>query len=156
MAERGIKSGADGRRQAVGATPEGHASGVGRRPRVLVIDDEPMLVRVIRGFLVGEADVVVASSGAEGAAIIREDCRFDVVLCDLIMPGISGVALYERLGRKCPDLQRRLVFLTGGAFVERASDFLASVDNPVLEKPPKVEALRDLVRRFAAGRLTAT
>jgi CheY-like chemotaxis protein len=123
-----------------------------RRPRVLVIDDEPMLLRAIRRFLSGDADVVLASSGAEGAEIIGEDCQFDVVLCDLIMPGVSGIALYEKLGTLCPELQKRLVFLTGGAFVERTSEFLASVENVVLEKPPDVEALRDLVRRFAAAR----
>jgi DNA-binding NtrC family response regulator len=119
---------------------------------VLVVDDEPMLLRAIRRFLAGEADVVLAASGAEGESIVAEDCDFDVVLCDLIMPGVSGIALYERLGSHCPDLQRRMVFLTGGAFVERASAFLSKVDNEVFEKPPDVDALRSLVRRFAAER----
>ena len=71
-----------------------------------------------------------------------------MVLCDLMMPGLSGMELHERLARSAPEVARRMVFLTGGAFTDGAREFLARVPNPRIEKPFEPSALREAV---AAG-----
>lgn len=109
-----------------------------------------MLLRAIRRSLSTEAEVVAAASGGEGLAVLESDRDFDVVFCDLLMPEVSGIAVYERVGKLDPGLQRRVVFLTGGAVAERAHAFLAGIENAVVEKPPDVGILRDLIRRYGA------
>ena len=75
-----------------------------------------------------------------------------MVLCDLMMPGLSGMELHDRLARSSPEGAGRMVFLTGGAFTDAARDFLARVPNPRLEKPFEPSALREAVAAAAATR----
>ena len=117
-----------------------------RRGRVLVIDDEPALGRVINRILAPEHDAVVMTSPEEALARIAAGERFDVILCDLSMPGMDGVELYERVGAIAPALIEQIVVMTGGAFTARTAAFL---DRPCirrLDKPFEPEHLRRLVR----------
>ena len=107
------------------------------RRRILVIDDEPlagqMLVRLLEAH-----DVVAETRATDALSRVNAGERFDRVLCDLMMPGMSGLALYHQL----PDeVRRRVVFMTGGAFSAEAAAFLASVPNPRLEKPFQLDEL---------------
>jgi CheY-like chemotaxis protein len=102
------------------------------RYRVLVVDDEPAVLRAYGRILRGRYDVVLADSGAAALAILAADAGFDAVLCDLQMPGLDGPALYEAAPAA---LQARFVFASGGASGERAEQFVAEVTCPVLEKP---------------------
>jgi PAS domain S-box-containing protein len=115
--------------------------------RVLVIDDEPSLGRALTRMLAHEHEVVVALSGREGLACLLEDESFDPVLCDLMMPDMSGIELYEELLEARPHIAERIIFMTGGAFTPRAREFLESVPNLRLEKPFDLETLRDAVQR---------
>ena len=72
--------------------------------------------------------------GRRSRAIAKGD-RYDVILCDLMMPVMTGMDLYAEVVRVAPKLVGRLVFMTGGAFTPRARAFLESVSNPCLEKP---------------------
>ena len=72
--------------------------------------------------------------------------RFDVILCDLMLPEMDGPALYDEVKKVDPSQAVRMVFVTGGVFTARARDFLASVKNPRLGKPFDIEALFSLVR----------
>jgi len=74
------------------------------------------------------------------------------VMCDLLMPGMSGMALYEQLKAARPGLEQKLVFMTGGAFTQRAAEFLNNVNNPRVEKPFDVRKVRRLVRELARER----
>jgi CheY-like chemotaxis protein len=56
-------------------------------------------------------------------------------VCDLMMPDISGLELYNCLARVAPDCRERIIFMTGGSFTQQARDFLAKLDRPHLEKP---------------------
>ena len=78
--------------------------------------------------------------------------RFDVVLCDLMMPDITGVELYRRIEEGAPDQVPRIIFMTGGAVSENASSFLARVPNPRVPKPFDNRTLRELVRNVASGK----
>ena len=72
--------------------------------------------------------------------------RFDVILCDLMMPNITGMDLYAKLSHARPEILDRIVFATGGAFTTAARSFLDSVPNRRIEKPFESETLRRLIR----------
>jgi PAS domain S-box-containing protein len=118
--------------------------------RVLVVDDEPPIANTLRELLAPEHEVIAATTAREAfEAIERSD--FDVVFCDLIMPGAGGIDLYERLRSLRPGLERRIVFMTGGAFTERTAEFLASVDNRRVEKPFSLGLVEQIVREMAGA-----
>jgi CheY-like chemotaxis protein len=68
-----------------------------------------------------------------------------------MMPGMSGIELYERVRKDLPGIEERIVFMTGGAFTTRAAEFLASVDNMRVEKPFSLGLIENIVRDMAAG-----
>ena len=111
------------------------AGPIAARGRILVIDDEPQIRKILGRVLGGAHSVVLVGSGREALAILDSDRAFDVILCDLSMPDISGAELHRRLIELDPGLARRVVFVTGGAFTPEAADFLARVDNVYIEKP---------------------
>src|SRR5215204_1487165 len=88
----------------------------GKRGRVLVIDDEPALLAVLCRMLSGEHEVIVSTSGAAALDRIEAGEYFDIILCDLMMPVMTGMEVYAKLSRIAPEQLERLVFLTGGAF----------------------------------------
>ncbi len=116
-----------------------------RRGRILVVDDEPLLVRVVERTLAGEHDVVALSSADEALERIQAGERFDVILCDLIMPQRTGMDLHTALFRLVREQADRMVFLSGGAFTVRARRFLAEIPNPCIEKPFDALAMKKLV-----------
>lgn len=123
------------------AKAEGPATRVARM-RTFIIDDESSLVTTLRYLLVEEHDVVTATSGADACALLSVDHAFDMILCDIMMPGMSGMDVYEWAEKHAPDLLPRFVFMTGGAVTDRATEFLANHTNPVLEKPFALAAVQ--------------
>lgn len=121
-----------------------------RRGRVLVVDDEPLLVASLSRLLRSEHDVVSVGSGHAALTLLAKDSGFDVILCDLRMPGMSGVELYEEILAKNPSLTGRMVFFTGAAFSNEIRTLLGHRNIELLEKPFEPSALRALVRRFVA------
>jgi CheY-like chemotaxis protein len=117
----------------------------GSRGRVLVIDDEPMVGAAVARTLAPHHDVTTVSTARAALEHLEADPRFDVVLCDLMMPGMTGMELHARLSASAPALTERMIFLTGGAFTPHAREFLDRVPNPRLEKPFESEALRSVV-----------
>jgi signal transduction histidine kinase/CheY-like chemotaxis protein len=119
----------------------------GARARVLVVDDDPMVAAAVARVLGRESDVVVKTSGESAFDLLSTGERFDVILCDLMMPTMSGMDFYAAVMRAMPDAAGSIVFLSGGAFTPRAKAFLRSVTVPCLEKPVDTAELRALVRR---------
>ncbi len=105
------------------------------RLRVLVVDDEALVRRVLSVALARHHDVVVAEHGREAAAVLEAGPAVDVVVCDLMMPEMNGQDLYEQVAARDPALARRFVFITGGALGPKLSAFLDGVAVPVLHKP---------------------
>ncbi len=122
----------------------------GGRARLLVVDDEPMIGNAVARALRPDHDVVPVSS-ARAALDQIEGARFDAILCDLMMPEMTGMELHARLARSHPVLASRMIFLTGGAFTPRAREFLDGVPNARLEKPFDTDALRALVRQVVTA-----
>jgi PAS domain S-box-containing protein len=117
------------------------------RGRVLVVDDEVAIGGAMSRVLQREHTVVVEADAREALArLAKED--FDVIFCDLMMPGVSGVEFYETLARSNPAAARRVVFMTGGAFTERSRNFLESVANVSIAKPFDVGTLKAVIRDF--------
>jgi two-component system cell cycle sensor histidine kinase/response regulator CckA len=111
-------------------------------PRVLVVDDEPRIAASIARLFAREMNVIGEASARRALTRLSVGDDFDVVVCDLMMPEMGGIELFEEVRRRWPDLARRVVFLTGGAFTADAAAFLESVPNPVIPKPFDPETLR--------------
>jgi len=119
----------------------------GARRRLLVVDDEPSLGEIIRRRMSAEFDVEVVTDARQALVRIgRPDAPpYDLVLCDLMMPEMTGMELHAVVARNHPGVERRFVFMTGGAFTPRAAQFLAEVKNQCLEKPFDLEVVRALL-----------
>lgn len=113
--------------------------------RVLIVDDEPAILRALSRVLSGY-QVTRALSGKEAVAHMEASGPFDVVFCDVMMPELSGIDVYERAKQVCPGQEQRIVFITGGAFTEQAAKFIDSIDNPKLGKPFDGGEVRALVK----------
>ena len=120
------------------------------RARVLVVDDEPAVGRSIQALLTPEIEVSHVTRGREALAKIAAGERYDAVLCDVMMPEMSGIELFLELQRCDPALARRVVFLSGGAFTDQARDFLAAAEHPPLEKPFTEVQLRAAIERVTS------
>ena len=126
-------------------------AGNGEKPRVLFIDDEPYVCAAL-GRVLGRDMTLVCAAGAEEAlALLRAGERFDAILCDLMMPGTSGVALYGSLLELDPTLDRRVGFLTGSACTDEVRSFVDDVEDRILFKPFESEVFRALVFALASG-----
>jgi PAS domain S-box-containing protein len=115
------------------------------RQRVMVVDDDPQVGHMLRRLLAREYDVIVATDATTALARL-ESARIDVILCDLMMPEVSGIEFYERVKRTSPRSLERLIFMTAGAFTEHFQSFVAQLDTPCLRKPFDPEALFGALR----------
>ena len=119
-----------------------------RRGNVLVIDDEESLAQALRRFLSVEHNVTAVYRARDALDLLELGTRYDVILCDLMMPQITGMELYSEIVRIDPAQARRIVFLTGGAFTPSAREFLVSTMNRRIEKPFDLKEVRRLVNEL--------
>ncbi len=123
-----------------------------RRGHVLVVDDERAVADSLRFALKDDHEVDTATTSKDARAALDSGTDYDVVLCDLVMPVESGMELHAYVRERYPILAQRFVFMTGGAFTPRAEKFLRETQNPRIEKPFELEALRDLIDSMVAAR----
>ena len=121
-------------------------TGASRRGRILVIDDDVMLGKALRRALIQEHDVSVETNAAEALKRLVSGDQFDLVMCDLMMPHMTGMDFHAELMRVAPEQVKKVIFMTGGAFTGRAREFLDRVPNVRIEKPFEVQQLRILIR----------
>jgi signal transduction histidine kinase/CheY-like chemotaxis protein len=133
------------------STSDSPGTGRRRRLRVLVIDDEPRFLESLR-LALEDAHLVETRAKADVALeLLRADPqRFDVVLCDLAMPGMDGVAFYDRMVEM--GVGERFILMTGGAFTARASAFIRSGASPSISKPFLLERLLALLDEVTQAR----
>ena len=120
--------------------------------KIMVIDDDPGVGRALRLMLEEEHDVTCYTSPREALRKLLQDQAFDLVFCDLMMPELTGMDIYQVLRFNRPGYETRLVFMTGGAFTASAKRFLAQVQNARIEKPFNLRALQRMVHRSIARR----
>ena len=130
--------------------PAGEAAPETHRARVLVIDDEPLIARILQRGL-SRHQVTIASEARDALARIQRGETFDVILCDLMMPDVSGIDVHEFLTREYPAVARRVVFMTGGAFTSKARRFLSTITNERIDKPFSLSHVNKLVDRHLAA-----
>jgi len=119
------------------------------RGRVLVVDDDPLVSSALRRTLTRDHEVEVVVSARRALELLSSpQGSYDVILCDLMMPEMTGMELYAQLEVAAPEQARRMVFITGGAYTPAAKEFLDQVSNPRVEKPFDPEKLRELVREW--------
>jgi CheY-like chemotaxis protein len=135
---------------SLGPNDDPDPSGVRRQRslRVLVADDEPLVGAALRRVLAAH-EVVVVGGGLAAVEAIRTQAPFDVVICDVMMPDLSGPRVYESVRETHPALLGRFLFITGGVIHEGCRRFLASMPDQVLYKPFDLCTVREKVRRTA-------
>jgi len=138
---------------AVGAekssTPTGGVERVAERKRVLCIDDEPSVGRLIARFLRGAHDVVVETDGEHAFERLRSGEHYDAIICDIMMPTMSGIDLFDRIKQLDPSLAERCGFITGGVFTERARSFAEALPSTrLVRKPFQPKTIKALVERL--------
>jgi CheY-like chemotaxis protein len=110
--------------------------------RVLLLDDDPDFCEVLRAVIEwhGHYELVVAHRGVDAVHEVHTT-DFDVILCDMVMPGMSGEIFYLAVQHLKPKLCRRFVFITGHSDEPEIARFLALVGNRVLRKPLNTDEL---------------
>ncbi|MDQ3517505.1 MAG: ATP-binding protein [Gemmatimonadota bacterium] len=113
--------------------------------RMLFVDDEPALRSAMLAFgKLRSLAVTTAHDGNAALSFVRE-LEFDVVVCDLRMPGMDGPAFFDVLSRERPSLASRTIFVTGDVVGEASRLFLDSSSQPVLSKPFEFEKLEEAI-----------
>jgi CheY-like chemotaxis protein len=119
------------------------------RRRILAVDDEALLLKAYRRMISDTHEVVTALGGRDALLVLRKRQDFDVILCDLQMPEMSGMELFMTAKREFPELAKRFVFVTGGAFSAEARHFLEQAVT-CLNKPFSVDELMGLIEAKVA------
>jgi CheY-like chemotaxis protein len=118
--------------------------------RVLVIDDDRLVSEAVKLMLSEDHEVVLAQSASAALARIRAGETYDAIVCDLMMPGMSGIELYYELEAERPVLAQRMLFATGGAFTRPSQSFVERMGSRVLPKPFHSDELRAKVYKLVA------
>jgi CheY-like chemotaxis protein len=112
---------------------------------VLIIDDDPMVGALLRRILGKQHDVTCLADGKHALDLLLSGQRYDVILCDLMMPGTNGMDIYAALSSGIPEQAQRLVFVTGGAVTPKTRKFIEDIPNQLVEKPFSANQIRTLV-----------
>lgn len=115
------------------------------RGRVLVVDDDDAVRQMMVHVLRQQHEVMTAASGAEAERLLLEDRDFHAILCDVMMPDVSGIALHRWLSARDPALAQRFIFVTGGAFLPSAVEYLDQSECPQISKPCGAAEVRAVV-----------
>ncbi len=123
-----------------------------QRGRILVIDDEESLRSMLRRVLGPEHDVTVVARAQEALDLFARGEHYDLILCDLMLPRVTGMDFHALVGPIAPELVRRIVYITGGAYTDRARAFIERSDVRHIEKPfASLNDLRATVRKLLAS-----
>jgi signal transduction histidine kinase/two-component SAPR family response regulator len=124
------------------------------RRRILAVDDEALLLKAYRRMLVDHHDVEIALGATDALRLLEANQGYDVILCDLQMPEMSGAELYWVVKERWPALAERFIIITGGAFSVEAKKFIDEEAVARINKPFHLHELLDLVDRRVAAALT--
>ena len=122
----------------------------GSSSRVLVIDDEPDVGTAIRRVLGPGCDVTTITESRHALDALCGGAAYDAILCDVMMPELSGMELYAETARRVPGREKRFIFITGGTFSPATLALLRGASIPVLPKPLDEDRLRAALQQFRA------
>jgi len=122
---------------------------------VLLVDDEEGLRRAVLSFLKRRGmHAIAVEDGGDALRVLRRE-RFDVIVSDVRMPGMSGGEFLERLRREHPAMVNRLIFTTGDAFAADTATLLRDAGVPSLVKPYDFARLEILLHEVAEAARTS-
>jgi CheY-like chemotaxis protein len=107
-----------------------------------VVDDETFLLECLVDALSAWGVEVTSSARGDDAIQQLEVGSFDVIVCDIRMPGMSGMDLFDWLKTQRPAMMRRILYTTGDAFDEKTREFLEAGQLPYLGKPFDLKQLK--------------
>lgn len=114
---------------------------------VLIVDDDADIRRLLRRFLEAAGhQVVEADSAAVAMTAALKDPSPDIVVCDVVMPGKSGLAFYGDLVDRAPHFRGRVIFLTGAAHDRAVHDRIEQLGAPLIAKLDDLQLVVDAVR----------
>lgn len=116
---------------------------------MLVIDDEPLLLSALQRLLSLTNRVDVTTSAEDAVERLLRGERYDIILCDVLMPEMTGVDFFDEVARRLPAQALRIVFVTGGVTDPALRERLHESGAPVLEKPVEFRVLQDLADEYA-------
>jgi PAS domain S-box-containing protein len=120
------------------------------RARILVVDDEELVAEAIERILSSDHDVVAVGSGRDALRRLGDGGRFDAVVCDLLMPEMSGADFWAELHRRDPTLAARTILVTGAGLLDEARTAMGAFSGPIVEKPFTAGDLREAIGRVLA------
>jgi signal transduction histidine kinase len=121
--------------------------------RILAIDDDPLILSAL-GKLLRDHEVIPCKSAFEALHRFESGEQFDLVLCDVMMPHMTGVELYEAVARRWPGEEKQIAFMTGGAVTVETRTFLERTNATVLEKPFTPGAVQDCLQRLSGAKVS--
>ncbi len=119
-----------------------------KRGRLLVIDDEPIIGKAVKRLLGFEHEVKITTSADEAMGWLRSGERFDLILCDVLMPERTGIEFYHQVATEVPEQAARVVLITGGVVSRDQAYSLEGFPGERLEKPFNPDELKVFVRSF--------
>ncbi|MEZ4461679.1 MAG: PAS domain S-box protein [bacterium] len=119
--------------------------------RVLVVDDDELVLQSVQKMLLSQGhEAIIAPGGTQAITLLTKDDAFDAIICDVMMPSVDGLQLYEHIGRHHPHLLPLVVFCTAGVLTQAARRFLSRADIRVLQKPISANLLHDVLRMLGS------
>jgi PAS domain S-box-containing protein len=119
------------------------------RTKILLIDDDPNVGKALHRLLEGEHDVTCLESPQAALQELLADSNYDLIFCDLMMPVLNGMDLFEVLRYNRPGYERKIVFMTGDVYNPTVAQFLSQVPNQRIEKPFNLQVILRLIHRAA-------
>ncbi len=118
------------------------------RPRILIVDDEPILLKALKRSLDRDHEVTCVEGGEIALGlVISSPTKFDAIVCDLRMAGMSGQDLYAEIVKAAPEAAPSMIFMSGETWSPQVRRFLAAVPNACFEKPVDIRDLRARIQR---------
>jgi PAS domain S-box-containing protein len=114
--------------------------------RILIVDDESDIAWMLADILTADGHSVAIAESGEQALQTLAAAAFDLVISDLIMPGMDGPGFYRHLQERRSELADRIIFMTGDTLSLRARDFVTHTARPMLEKPFTPEEARRTIQ----------
>jgi CheY-like chemotaxis protein len=122
-----------------------------RSKRILIIDDEEEILEVISRILKRMGHEAFAFDSAEKALDRLDSEHYDLIICDVRMPGMGGQGFYQKVSDSKPELARRFIFTTGDTVSSSTAAFLESAGTPCLPKPFMMEDLQRAIEGILGG-----
>ena len=119
--------------------------------RILVIDDEPGVAKALAWLLSKDGYTVDTAENGALALTLLQTQRYDVLLCDLLMPELDGQGFYAILTQQYGALRQRVIFLTGDTLGAESTVFLQQCGQPWLTKPCNAATVRNAIQQMLQG-----